>query len=133
VVVWGTGAPRREFLYSEDMADACVYLMSLPNEAFDGLLGSDESATGVFQPPLINIGVGEDVTISELATLVKRVVGYEGEIVFDTSKPDGTPRKLLDTSRLRALGWEARTSLAMGLGQAYADFLSSLTAARAAS
>lgn len=123
VVVWGTGKPRREFLYSEDMADACVYLMTLPDTVFGGLLGGDESLSGVFQPPLVNIGVGEDVTISELAGMVKRVVGFDGDIVFDATKLDGTPRKLLDVSRLRALGWRAPTSLSEGLARAYADFL----------
>ncbi|KPK49033.1 MAG: GDP-L-fucose synthase [Thiotrichales bacterium SG8_50] len=123
VVVWGSGRPRREFLFSEDMADACVHLMNMPDEVFLGLLGSDESATGTFQPPLINIGVGEDVTIGELASLVGKVVGYEGRIVFDTSKPDGTPQKLLDVGRLHTLGWRARTTLSEGLARAYADFL----------
>lgn len=129
VVVWGTGTPMREFLYSEDMADACVFLMNLPNDSFSGLLGSDETVSGKFEPPLVNIGVGEDVTIDKLAALVKQVVGFEGEIVFDTSKPDGTPRKLLDASRLNALGWRAPTSLQAGLAKEYADFLNSHAAA----
>lgn len=129
VVVWGTGSPKREFLYSEDMADACVYLMNLPDDSYCGLLGSDETVSGKFEPPLVNIGVGVDVTISELAALVKRAVGFDGEIVFDTSKPDGTPRKLLDVSRLHAIGWHAPTSLQAGLAQAYADFLNSHVAA----
>ena len=124
VVVWGTGTPKREFLYSEDMSDACIYLMNLPNDAFDGLLGSDETVSGKFEPPLVNIGVGEDVSIGDLAELVKQVVGYGGEIIFDTSKPDGTPRKLMDVSRLNKLGWSAPTSLLTGLSRAYADFLS---------
>ncbi|WP_447862858.1 GDP-L-fucose synthase family protein [Nitrospira calida] len=122
VIVWGTGTPRREFLYSDDMADACVFLMNLPDETFDILLGSDEAKTGVFLPPVVNIGIGEDVTIKELAEVVKDVVGYRGKIVFDTSKPDGAPRKLLDVSRLYAIGWQARTSLSAGLAAAYADF-----------
>jgi GDP-L-fucose synthase len=120
VVVWGTGTPRREFLYSEDMADACVHLMNLPNEQYTRLLGSDESQTGKFEPPLINIGVGHDVTIKELAQTVQKVVGYTGEIVFDTSKPDGTLRKLLDVSRLHSQGWQARTELSEGIRLAYA-------------
>ena len=123
VVVWGTGSTKREFLYSEDMADACVYLMNLPDDSYCGLLGSDETVSGKFEPPLVNIGVGEDVTIGELAALVKEAVGFDGEIVFDTSKQDGTPRKLLDVSRLNAIGWHAPTSLQAGLVKAYADFI----------
>lgn len=122
VVVWGTGTPRREFLYSDDMADACVYLMELADERFVGLLGSDESVSGRFEPPLINIGVGTDVTIRELAELVSEVVGFAGKLVFDTAKPDGTPRKLLDVGRLHGIGWSAPTDLRTGLRQAYADF-----------
>jgi GDP-L-fucose synthase len=125
VVVWGTGAPRREFLYSEDMADVCVYLMNLPDGPFGRLLGSDETVSGKFEPPLVNIGIGDDVTIGELADQVRKVVGFEGEIDFDTSKPDGAPRKLLDVARLNALGWRAPTSLQIGLAKAYADFLNS--------
>lgn len=131
VVVWGTGSPKREFLYSEDMADACVYLMNLPDDAYCGLLGSDETVSGKFEPPLVNIGVGEDMTIAELVALVKQTVGFEGEIVFDTTKPDGTPRKLLDVSLLNTIGWCAPTSLQAGLTEAYADFLSSPASAMA--
>lgn len=123
VSVWGTGAARREFLYSEDMADACVFLMTLPQEKFDTLLGSDEAASGIFMPPLVNIGVGEDVTIRELAEAIKHVVGYTGDIVFDASKPDGTPRKLLDVGRLASMGWLAKTGIELGLAAAYADFV----------
>jgi GDP-L-fucose synthase len=101
-VVWGTGKPRREFLYVDDLADACVHLM---REGYDG--------------PLVNIGTGEDVTIQELAETVMDVVGFEGRIVYDTTKPDGTPRKLLDVSRLRSLGWQARTRLRQGIEQTY--------------
>ena len=119
VTVWGSGTPKREFLYSEDMADACVYLMSLPDEKFVPLLGQDRN-DGL--PPLMNIGVGHDLTIRELAETVKDVVGYQGAIEFDTSKPDGTPRKLMDVSRLNAMGWRATTTLHAGLQQAYADF-----------
>jgi len=122
VTVWGTGTPRREFMYSEDMAAACVYLMNSPNARFEQLLGSDEVKTGRFEPPLVNIGVGHDVTIAELAELVKRTVGFEGGIVFDTSKPDGTPRKLMDVGRLAAMGFSAPTGLAEGLARAYRDF-----------
>ena len=106
-VVWGSGTPRREFLYVDDLADACVHLME---RGYDG--------------PLVNIGTGEDVTIRELAETVMDVVGFRGRIVFDASKPDGTPRKLLDVSRLAALGWRARTPLREGIGLAYRDFLS---------
>ncbi len=122
VTVWGTGTPRREFLFSDDMADACVFLMNLPDERYQALLGSDESVTGRFEPPLVNIGVGTDVTIAELAALVRQVVGFEGEIVYDASKPDGTPRKLMDVGLLNAAGWTATTQLATGLGLAYAEF-----------
>jgi len=122
VTIWGTGTPRREFLYSEDMADACVFLMNLPDEKYDSLLGSDETKSGKFEPPLVNIGVGEDVTIRELAETVKQVVGYEGGIVFDATKPDGTPRKLMDVARINGIGWHATTGLWVGLGAAYAAF-----------
>lgn len=122
VTVWGTGSPKREFLYSDDMAEACVYLMNLPDAEYTALLGSDETQSGKFEPPLINIGVGHDVTIRELAELVAEVVGYRGEIVFDATKPDGTPRKLMDVSRLAASGWKARTGLREGLTAAYGDF-----------
>ena len=122
VSVWGTGTPRREFLYSDDMADACVFLMELPDERFRALLGSDESVTGRFEPPLVNVGVGHDVTIAELAALVARVVGYTGAIVYDSSKPDGTPRKLMDVGLLRSAGWQAHTGLEAGLRVAYAEF-----------
>jgi GDP-L-fucose synthase len=123
VTVWGSGTPRREFLYSDDMADACVHLMELPADQYDGLLGNDESVTGRFEPPLVNIGVGEDVTIHDLAMLVAKVVGYRGDIVFDLSRPDGTPRKLLDVGLISRTGWKARTSLAEGLRQAYSNYL----------
>jgi len=125
VTVWGSGTPRREFLYSDDMADACVHLMDLSDERYQALLGSDEAVSGRFEPPLVNIGVGDDVTIAELAAQVAQVVGYRGRVVYDASKPDGTPRKLMDVSRLAQAGWRARTPLAMGLQQAYADFKAS--------
>ncbi|PZU52389.1 MAG: GDP-fucose synthetase, partial [Thauera sp.] len=123
VTIWGTGTPRREFLYSDDMADACVFLMNLPDDRYTSLLGSDESVSGRFEPPLVNVGVGEDVTIKELAELVGKVVGFDGELVFDTSKPDGTPRKLMDVGRLKSIGWQPSTALLLGLTQAYADYL----------
>ena len=105
LVVWGSGTPRREFLYVDDLADACVHLMA---RDYDG--------------PLLNVGTGEDVTIRELAETVMEVVGFEGRILFDSSKPDGTPRKLLDVSRLAALGWRASTALREGILRSHADF-----------
>jgi GDP-L-fucose synthase len=108
VTIWGTGAPRREFLFVDDLADACIFLLNLPDAVYGSLLRTDT-------PPIVNIGCGKDLTIRELAELVARVVGFEGRLAFDTSRPDGTPRKLLDVSRIRALGWEARTSLEDGL------------------
>ena len=124
VVVWGTGTPKREFLYNEDMADACFYLMNLPDAQYQSLLGSDEFATGKFEPPLVNIGYGSDITIKELAETVGKVVGYTGNIVFDTTKPDGTIRKLMDVSLLSKMGWKANMTIIDGLKNAYADFLS---------
>ncbi|WP_375785109.1 GDP-L-fucose synthase family protein [Bradyrhizobium sp. Pha-3] len=106
VVVWGTGTPRREFLYVDDLADACVHLMKTYSS-----------------PELVNIGTGEDITIAEFTLLVAAAVGYRGEISFDTSRPDGTPRKLLDVSRLAKLGWRARTSLEEGIELAYRAYL----------
>lgn len=108
VTVWGTGTPRRELLYSDDLAAACVALLNLPDAQYSTLLREDE-------PPLINIGTGEDVTIRELAEIVSRVLGYTGSLVFDTSKPDGTPRKLMDVSKLHSLGWHHTTSLEEGI------------------
>lgn len=116
MVAWGSGASRREFLYSDDMADACVYLMSLDENSFSQLLKDDV-------PPLINIGCGKDLTISELVTLVKEVVGFKGTVEWDSSKPDGTPRKLLDVSRLFEQGWKPQTELVEGIKRAYDDFL----------
>ena len=109
------------------MADACVFEMNLPDEQFDRLLGSNESTTGRFEPPLVNVGVGEDITIARLAETVKQVVGYSGNIVYDTSKPDGTMRKLLDVGLLRSAGWTARTTLEDGLKIAYSEFSSQIT------
>ncbi len=116
VSVWGSGTPRRELMYSDDMADACVYLMSLPDAQYQPLLAADRN-DGL--PPVINIGVGDDVTILELAKLVQSIVGYQGSIELDPTKPDGTPRKLMDVSRLASLGWKAKTSLADGIKLAY--------------
>jgi GDP-L-fucose synthase len=119
VTVWGSGTPRREFLHSDDMAEACLHLMRLDDARYGQLLGSDEVATGRFEPPLVNVGTGEDLTIAELAGLVARVVDYDGRIEFDAGKPDGTPRKLMDVSRLTDLGWRARIGLREGLRRAY--------------
>ena len=116
VVIWGTGAPMREFLYSEDMAEACVYLLDLPASRFEEFVGDAG-------PPLVNIGYGEDLSIAELARTVARIVGFRGNLRFDTSKPDGTPRKLLDSGRINALGWKSSTRIDAGIALAYADFL----------
>jgi GDP-L-fucose synthase len=120
VTVWGSGTPRREFMYSQDMADACVYLMNLPDDKFVPLLGQDRN-DGL--APLVNIGVGHDLSIRELAETVAATVGYTGALEFDATKPDGTPRKLMDVGRLNGMGWKASTSLKEGLVTAYADFL----------
>ena len=120
VVLWGTGTPRREFLYSDDLAEACIFLMNLNQKTFDSLVQSETDA------PLINVGSGRDQTIQELAELIADVVGFDGLLRFDPSKPDGTPRKLLDTSRLSSLGWEPKTSLRQGLELAYQEFLNAL-------
>ncbi len=106
VMIWGSGTPKREFLYADDLADACLFLM----EEYSG-------------KEIVNIGCGEDLSIRELAELVKEVTGYTGQLVFDTSKPDGTPRKLLDVSKINALGWRYKTSLREGMNMAYQDFL----------
>jgi len=120
VTVWGSGTPKREFMYSDDMADACVHLMNLPDEQFVPLLGQDRN-DGL--APLVNIGVGHDLTIRELAESVAATVGYQGKLEFDASKPDGTPRKLMDVTRLNALGWQAKIGMREGLAAAYGDFL----------
>ena len=109
VTVWGTGSPLREFLFADDLADACYFLMQEYNEA-----------------GLVNIGTGHDLSIKDLALLIKEVVGFTGDLVFDTSKPDGTPRKLLDVSKLHKLGWKHRIALQEGLALAYQDFLKKL-------
>lgn len=118
VIVWGTGTPRREFLYSDDMADACVHLMVKNDAEFDDMLASFGD-----RAPLINIGTGKDMTIAELAQTVAKVVGYDGKVVFDTSKPDGTMRKLLDVAFMMQRGWKAKTEMADGLRNAYAELL----------
>lgn len=107
VEIWGTGSPKREFLFADDLADACYYLM----QNYDGV-------------DFLNIGTGHDLSIKELALLVKDIVGYEGELTFNTSKPDGTPRKLMDVSKLHSLGWKHTIELPEGIKLAYQDFLS---------
>jgi GDP-L-fucose synthase len=114
VAVWGTGTPRREFLYVDDMAAACVRVMDMDAATW-------EAITHPMQR-LLNVGFGSDVSIAELARAVAQAVGYEGRITFDTSRPDGAPRKLIDSTRLHALGWQPRVGLEQGLALAYADF-----------
>jgi len=116
---WGTGSPLREFLYSDDLAEACVFLVE--NANYEGMAFTDESGTVQSH---INVGSGKEVTIKELAETVKEVVGFKGELEWDTSKPDGTPRKLMDSSRINALGWNAKVTLKDGIARAYRDFLS---------
>lgn len=119
VVCWGTGTPLREFLYSDDLAEACVFLVE--NADYKDMAFTDSSGTVQSH---INVGVGKEVTIREIAEMVKAVVGFKGEIEWDSSKPDGTPRKLMDSSRINALGWAPKVSLREGLALAYQDFLS---------
>ena len=116
MVVWGTGTPRREFIYSDDMAEACLYLLEQPEEKLQALFSET-------QPPLVNVGCGEDLSIRELAELVREVVGFTGILAFDASKPDGTMRKLLDVGKLRQMGWQASTKLRDGVANAYKDYL----------
>lgn len=106
VTIWGSGSPMREFLFADDLADACYYLMHNYNE-----------------PNLINVGTGEDLTIKNLALLIKEILGFEGEIIFDSSKPDGTPRKLMDVSKIHSTGWKHKVNLREGITLAYQDFL----------
>ena len=121
VVIWGSGKPMREFLYVDDMAAASVFVMQLERAAYGAVTEPTYSH--------INVGTGEDATIGDVALLIGQVVGYQGRIEFDTSKPDGTPRKLLDVGKLRALGWQASTPLATGLEHAYQDFLGNVSRA----
>ncbi|MDI9333921.1 MAG: GDP-L-fucose synthase [Cytophagales bacterium] len=121
VTIWGTGTPRREFLYVDDMASASIHVMNLPKATYDEHTSSMQSH--------INVGFGDDVTIAELAATVGKTIGYQGAIDFDVSKPDGTPRKWMDSSRLNHLGWKANTQLEEGLALAYADFLKSHSSA----
>jgi GDP-L-fucose synthase len=118
VAIWGTGAPRREFLYVDDMARACVHVMNLDKAVYEQHTQAMLSH--------INVGYGSDVTIAELARLVAKAVGFQGEITFDTSKPDGSPQKLMDSARLNSLGWKPRVGLEEGLSLAYQDFVKKL-------
>ena len=118
VTIWGSGKPYREFLYVDDMASASVFVMNLPKAKYDTCTSAMLSH--------INVGSGSDITIAELAHAVRTAVGYAGDIVFDTTKPDGTPRKLMDSARINALGWEARVGMAEGLSMAYQDFVARL-------
>jgi GDP-L-fucose synthase len=119
VEIWGTGTPRREFMYVDDMAAASVFVMNLTISAYQ--------AQGHPQLSHINVGYGEDITIAELASTIARVVGYQGRITFDASKPDGTPRKLMDTSRLNNLGWKAKITLDSGMTKTYSEYLGAKT------
>ncbi len=118
VTIWGTGTPMREFLYVDDMAAASVFVMNLAKATYDQHTSSMQSH--------INVGCGQDITIAALANTIGKVVSYQGQIAFDTTQPDGAPRKLMDSTRLNALGWQARISLENGLTRAYADFLSKI-------
>ncbi len=121
LVVWGSGTPRREFLHADDLAQGCLFLLNLPEERYGRFLNEDDA-------PLVNIGTGEDVTIRELAEIVQRVVGFEGRLVFDASKPDGTPRKLMDVGRMHELGWRHTIELEDGIRRVYAAVRDRFTA-----
>ncbi len=127
VTVWGTGTPKREFLYSDDMAAACLHVLNLADISFKNLTAFDRN-DGI--PPLLNLGSNSDLTIAELANLVKEVVGYKGEMIFDVTKPDGTMRKLMDSSLLNQIGWQPKVMLKEGLKLAYEDFERLLNAAK---
>jgi len=120
VIIWGTGTPKREFLYSDDMAEACIFIINLADKQFKPLLAADRN-DGL--PPLLNVGTGADVTIEELAEVVGSVVGYNGQLAFDSTKPDGTMRKLMDVSYINSLGWRSSTSLFDGLHHAYKNYV----------
>lgn len=124
VVVWGSGTPKREFLYSDDLGEASVFLMGLPEDRFDTLTAADRT-------PLINIGSGEDHSINDLARQVADVVGFKGRLRFDTTKPDGTPRKLLEVSRMKHMGWTPKQNLVRGIERAYQDFCNRYSTERA--
>lgn len=119
MTVWGTGNPRREFMFSDELGDAILFLLTSESLDTSGLFCNEE-------PPIINVGTGKDISIKELAYAIKEIVGYEGEIIFDTTKPDGTPRKLLDVSRLNSLGWESKVNINDAIKQTYQDFLTNI-------
>jgi len=119
ICVWGTGTVRREFLHSDDMADACVFLMNLPDDVYVPIALSEA------QPPVVNVGCGDDLAIKQLAEMIRDVVGFKGRLAFDASKPDGTPRKLLDVSRMTQLGWKAGIALPQGLASIYGEYMTS--------
>src|SRR5262249_24062835 len=123
VVLWGTGAPRREFLHVDDMAEACLCIMLTSEDALAWLFTDDA-------PPLINVGCGQDLTIRELSQLVAGIIGYQGQVQWHPSKPDGTPRKLLEISRIKSLGWEPRIPLPDGIRDVYERFQESETVKR---
>lgn len=116
VMLWGTGTPRREFIYSDDVGEACLFLMNLPEADFDKLTRTETEL------PIVNVGCGQDLTIHDLAEMIATVVGFTGNICWDSSRPDGTPKKLMDSTKLNALGWRARTPLLVGLQRTYDDF-----------
>jgi GDP-L-fucose synthase len=121
VLLWGSGTPRREFLHVDDLADACTFLMKLEDDEFQSLLTADRL-------PLINIGWGKDIGVKELALLIKKIVGFDGDIVFDKTKPDGTPRKLLHVAKLAELGWKPNISLRKGIEMTYKWYLQEVSA-----
>lgn len=119
VTVWGTGTPKREFLFSDDMAAACIFILNLPDTQFNQLTATERN-DGL--PPILNIGSNQDISIAELAQIIKEVVNFKGEIIFDNTKPDGTMRKLMDSSRINSMGWKHKITLKMGLEMAYEAF-----------
>lgn len=125
VTVWGTGKPKREFLYSDDMASACLFINSLPEAIFKELLGADRNS-GL--APVLNLGSNVDLSVAELASKIKKIVGFKGNILFDSAMPDGTMRKLMDSGRLNNAGWSATTKMERGLAISYNDFLESAQA-----
>lgn len=124
VVVWGSGRPMREFLHSDDLASGCLHLLGLDDAAFDHLLGNSSTNQDQFTPPVVNIGAEESISIADLARMISKVVGFGGKIVFDTTQPDGTMRKTLDSTLLRSMGWKPTIDLETGLRRTYALYRS---------